>query len=369
MRTRHFLLLFMLTGILLLFVLIKVYSIKTPESELMRAGSLISQARYEKCSEYATIAFEKSENYYDSAMIEWKHQNAKFFLLRKYDKVFELSFKSIETSNIAIENSKNIKADFEQYLRKRLAQIHFKINDFEKKFGNFPLLHEHREELVKCKLLTFESDLTYKNNNYQLCNQQLDSVDLALDKIFDYYTIKLNNYFHDYPQWQRLTEQTISHSRRNNSYAIVIDKIARELLIYKNGNEINSYTIELGLNWIGDKKHQGDKTTPEGLYKVLQKKQKGETKYYKAFLIDYPNAEDKVRFFLNKQNGTIKSDTKIGNLIEIHGNGGKGIDWTDGCIALKDADMDKIFNICPVGTRVVIVGSVNALNKLSIYSK
>jgi L,D-peptidoglycan transpeptidase YkuD (ErfK/YbiS/YcfS/YnhG family) len=51
----------------------------------------------------------------------------------------------------------------------------------------------------------------------------------------------------------------------------------------------------------------------------------------------------------------------IGGLIEIHGNGGKGIDWTEGCIALTDSEMDSVFKIVKVGTPVTIVGSMHDL--------
>ena len=48
----------------------------------------------------------------------------------------------------------------------------------------------------------------------------------------------------------------------------------------------------------------------------------------------------------------------MGGLIEIHGNGGKGIDWTEGCIALTDTEMDVVFKLVKVGTPVTIIGSM-----------
>jgi murein L,D-transpeptidase YafK len=146
---------------------------------------------------------------------------------------------------------------------------------------------------------------------------------------------------------------------------LVVDKLARELVIYKNGRILKQYPVELGANWVGDKMQQGDKSTPEGMYRILDKKQNGQTRYYKAFLLDYPNAEDKKRFSLNKKNGVIHPDARIGNLIEIHGSGGKGIDWTDGCIALRDSDMNELYALCPVDTRITIVGSAKSFNSLS----
>ena len=53
-----------------------------------------------------------------------------------------------------------------------------------------------------------------------------------------------------------------------------------------------------------------------------------------------------------------------GAMIEIHGHGGKGIDWTEGCIALTNNDMDNLFNIVKVGTPVTIVGSMQSLRQI-----
>jgi hypothetical protein len=74
-------------------------------------------------------------------------------------------------------------------------------------------------------------------------------------------------------------------------------------------------------------------------------------------LLDYPNDEDLKKFRREISRGTLPASAKIGGMIEIHGNGGKGIDWTQGCVALTDRDMDLIYNIAKVGTPVTIVGS------------
>jgi len=91
----------------------------------------------------------------------------------------------------------------------------------------------------------------------------------------------------------------------------------------------------------------------------------GETRFYKALLLDYPNEDDRTRFTQNKKKGVLGTDAEIGGHIEIHGVGGKGADWTDGCIALKNKDMNVVFNLCPVGTKVVIVGSTRPIHEVT----
>jgi L,D-peptidoglycan transpeptidase YkuD (ErfK/YbiS/YcfS/YnhG family) len=53
----------------------------------------------------------------------------------------------------------------------------------------------------------------------------------------------------------------------------------------------------------------------------------------------------------------VPANAGIGSLIEIHGEGGQGRDWTDGCVALSNSDMDRVFSHARVGTPVTIVGT------------
>ena len=173
----------------------------------------------------------------------------------------------------------------------------------------------------------------------------------------------VRNWFTSQAHWQQLAKQAVQMSG-NNKKIILIDKFAHTCTIYQNKKRIRSYSIELGPNWMGDKIRKGDKATPEGIYRVTQKKKGSETKFHKALLINYPNDEDKRRFQTAKNKGILPAKTDIGGLIEIHGSGGKGIDWTDGCIALEDKDMDAVYKLVAVNTPVIIVGSAEPLDKL-----
>jgi murein L,D-transpeptidase YafK len=151
---------------------------------------------------------------------------------------------------------------------------------------------------------------------------------------------------------------TLNESKKTRDYSIIIDKFSRKCLIYLNGAKKYEFEAELGKNWVGDKRLRGDMATPEGMYKITKKFKDSKTKYYKALLLDYPNDEDKEKFKSEIGNGSLPASARIGDLIEIHGNGGKGIDWTEGCIALTDKEMDIVFKIAKVGTPVTIIGSM-----------
>ena len=150
---------------------------------------------------------------------------------------------------------------------------------------------------------------------------------------------------------------TVAESRESADAAIVIDKLKRRLTVYYRGLKLAEYPAELGANGLRRKEHAGDRATPEGMYRVVKLKQGAATRYYKALLINYPNVEDRQRYAQGKARGTIPRRAGIGNLIEIHGDGGEGKDWTDGCVALTNDHMDKVFARARIGTPVTIVGT------------
>jgi L,D-peptidoglycan transpeptidase YkuD (ErfK/YbiS/YcfS/YnhG family) len=157
--------------------------------------------------------------------------------------------------------------------------------------------------------------------------------------------------------WHAWAEQTIEESRRTGETVILIDKLRRRVFLYRGGRVIASYPAELGANGLVRKEHSGDRATPEGRYHIVLAKRAPQTKFSKALLINYPNDEDRMRFALGRRRGTISQRAGIGNLIEIHGDGGEGRDWTDGCVALTNEDMDRLFAHVGVGMPVTIVGS------------
>jgi len=156
-------------------------------------------------------------------------------------------------------------------------------------------------------------------------------------------------------------DKTFQHSKKNKNYALIIDKASYTLNLIKDGKLHSNYPIELGFNPYDDKRTEGDGCTPEGFYEVVVKKDIGQTSFYRAFLINYPNKDDWKEFKQLKQNKIISAEASIGRDIEIHGDGSgkkgnkKGHNWTLGCIALSNQDIDKIFPFVINGTKVTIV--------------
>jgi murein L,D-transpeptidase YafK len=134
---------------------------------------------------------------------------------------------------------------------------------------------------------------------------------------------------------------------------IVIEKNARRLMLISKGEVLKTYKIALGGNPVGPKERQGDNKTPEGTY-VIDSRNK-DSRYHLSLHISYPNERDKKRA---KELGV-----SPGGNIMIHGikNGFSWVgdahtevDWTKGCIAVTDEEIEEIARVAPNRTIVEI---------------
>ncbi len=122
---------------------------------------------------------------------------------------------------------------------------------------------------------------------------------------------------------------------------------------------VATYRVAIGPGGAGVKKREGDEVTPVGRYHIVHKKP---SKYRVFMLLDYPNAEDRARFEQQKATGAIPKDARIGGDVGIHGappqpewkSVHKETDWTLGCIAVDDDEIEAIAKIVPEGTVVDI---------------
>ena len=166
-------------------------------------------------------------------------------------------------------------------------------------------------------------------------------------------------------QWQRSVRETIEWSKTHRTTAIVISKAERSLTLYRSGQKVISYPVRLGFNGIKEKRYQGDGATPEGRYRVAAKRGRGQTQYYRALLLDYPNQEDRRRFLTDRKKGKIPAFRDIGGQIEIHGVDNELMAQTLGCVMLENPQMAVLFDRVDNGTPVTIVGALQADNSVA----
>ena len=134
---------------------------------------------------------------------------------------------------------------------------------------------------------------------------------------------------------------------------ILIEKGARRLLLISKGEVLKTYRIALGGNPVGPKERQGDNKTPEGTY-VITGRNKG-SRYHLSLQISYPNERDRTRAReLGVAPGGNIMIHGIKNGLSWVGDGHTTVDWTQGCIAVTDAEIDEIARVAPNGTVVEI---------------
>ena len=167
-------------------------------------------------------------------------------------------------------------------------------------------------------------------------------------------------------RWQTVAQQTIDWSRSHRSTAIVISKAERTLTLYRNGNKVVTYPVRLGFNGIREKQFQGDGATPEGRYRITDKRGAGRTQFYRALVLDYPNQDDRRRFAQAKKAGRIPSVKQIGGQIEIHGVENELMAQTLGCVMLDNGHMSALFERVEAGIPVSIVGALTGRNAVAM---
>lgn len=134
---------------------------------------------------------------------------------------------------------------------------------------------------------------------------------------------------------------------------LIVYKSRRELLVYSKGELLKAYTISLGRHPLGHKHYEGDKRTPEGRYTIFAKNPN--SGYHKNLGISYPNALD--RDYARKNKLSPGGDVKLHGLRNGTGWIGKfhrWMDWTAGCIALTNGEIDELYNAVAVGTPIWI---------------
>jgi murein L,D-transpeptidase YafK len=141
--------------------------------------------------------------------------------------------------------------------------------------------------------------------------------------------------------------------------SVVIDKSDYELSIYDDKGWYATYPVVFGNNSLSDKKMQGDKNTPEGVFHINTKRV--HEKWCRYLSIDYPTKESYEKFNQRKQKGEIPANASIGGGIGIHGTWphedfviDRYKNWTLGCISMKNDDVTDIYQFTSPGTKVTI---------------
>jgi murein L,D-transpeptidase YafK len=147
---------------------------------------------------------------------------------------------------------------------------------------------------------------------------------------------------------------------------IEVFKARRELLLFYGDQLIKTYRVALGTNPVPQKERQGDRATPEGFYFICQKNP--QSRFHLSLGISYPGVADarrglkagliseqeyKAILHAHATQKTPPWNTELGGEVFVHGKGSSP-DWTLGCIALDDPDIEELYKLVPIKTPITI---------------
>lgn len=134
---------------------------------------------------------------------------------------------------------------------------------------------------------------------------------------------------------------------------VKVDKSDSKMYLFTDGKVVKEYHVAFGENPKGHKEQEGDEKTPEGTYILDYKKE--DSSFYRSMHISYPNAED-------AENAKSKG-VSAGGFIMVHGQPNRlgwfslitqNFNWTNGCIALTNSEMDEFMGLVKTGTKIHI---------------
>jgi murein L,D-transpeptidase YafK len=145
----------------------------------------------------------------------------------------------------------------------------------------------------------------------------------------------------------------MARPKRFNADSLVLDKSARSLKLYQHGTEVLSFDVALGKNPVGPKTRRGDGRTPEGLYYLEGRNP--QSKYHLSLRVSYPNATDRER--AASRGVSPGGDIMIHGLPKAFASVGalhRQQDWTEGCIAVTNEEIEELWRNVAPGARILI---------------
>jgi hypothetical protein len=347
-------------GVLVAGLLVVLFTVRRdpePIPMLLQGERYLNLARETRADLDAPETFAAASLKVEAAREAMRGQFRRPAFLRDYDETRRLLGEAHRLIARSMEESRESFADRMAQLRGEIEIIRAEAEEVRALLLHLPPNHQEAlRHVVSAESRTWaaEAKLTSEEVRDALENMRLarSEISLALQDVRSL----LLDFLARRDKWDRDLQHTLTWTERRGRVAVVVDKLNHKLHVVRQGRSVRSYPVEFGPRWLERKLHEGDTATPEGRYKVVRKKSGGQTRYYKALLLDYPNDVDTERFRSLRERGMLASGARIGGLIEIHGDGGRGEDWTLGCVSLQNDHIDELFPILTVGSPVTIVG-------------
>ena len=340
--------------------LVPIFSGRTSPPDFAResARKAYEQAERKGAGRWAPRQLAAAQKTLSLGLFEYRRQSARFLPLRDFEVarmiLAQAEQRSWEAARAAVMRQRSAQ-------ERALVQVEAatELVAIGREFGMLmPLSLYERNLLARAQLRLQEAKHRLRGGLFARAEALATEAESVASRVGEACSERAGRYAdsHLVTRWRRMVDETVAWSRRTGGTAIVVSKAAHSLTLYRGGMPDRSYRADIGSNSIADKTASGDLATPEGKYRIVAKKDVGQSRYHRALLLDYPTAEDLAVFRRLRRSGKIRASAP-GGQIEIHGEGGLQKDWTRGCVAIANPEMDELFRAVSIGTPVVIVGS------------
>lgn len=331
------------------------------------ATRAVADARIAGAGTWAPAALHRAEDDLRRAEEEVRRQEVRLRPLRDFREARARLHDAVRSGEAARDEAVRAAGEAESAASEAIHDATELVSQADASAGIARLKAGPRKELEHARQALAEARLHHREGRFIRARERAEEASRLAQRVFEAVIARAGRYGEEWQReaWRRMVAETVAWSAQTGRPALVVSKEGHEVTLYQAGEPVRTFRADIGRELVTDKWHAGDAATPEGRYRIILKKGPRHTKYYKALLLDYPNEEDRVRFARLKRRGLIPRRASPGGLIEIHGHGGQGRDWTDGCVALSNADMDVLFDLIPEGTPVTIVGGDGGPGPLS----
>lgn len=343
--------------VLMAVILMSAVGCDSPPTQLSQvAWNALQDSQKQGAAESAPDIWEQAQARYDSAWLIIETQNRLWFFERDFAQAESLLIRAGIAAREAVKSGEINRAQQKVTIAATIDSLSKTITAHKVGINGHLARIPLRQTMTEAEMQVEALRNAYESGDIDRAIAAIPAAQTALRDFEE----RLDHDWVDpveLPGWNRMVRETISWSKENGSTALVVVKMDRHAYLLKGGRIVEKFPVEFGYRAWAQKMRSGDGATPEGIYQVTKWRDR-DSRYYKALNINYPNEQDKKRFAANKKAGKIPRNSRIGGLIELHGEGGKGEDWTEGCVALSNKDMDRLMAKMSVGDRVTIVREV-----------
>ena len=332
--------------------------VRPPRDSAGSAVAAVDEARHADAATWAPEQLRTAVSTLRASLAEQRQQEVRWLPFRNYATARAGFSLARSQALAATREARRERVSAEDAAATSLQQAERHVAVAERLGRAIPLDREGRRQLSLSRSALTQALVHSGNGAHERARELADEAQRNAEAVRERATHLAARYVEkeQVTRWRGWIAETIAQSQKTGGPAIVVSKEKHMLTLYVAGKPVRSYPADMGSNKLNDKLRLGDRATPEGRYTIVVKKGAGRSRYHRAMELDYPNASDLRRFERARRSGEVPPNTRPGGLIEIHGEGGRGADWTDGCVALSNRDIEDLFRRVAVGTPVTIVG-------------